>query len=69
MREIVAQMVAKHERAWLDESIPALDGMTPRECSEDPIAREKLERLLARLPEGDNPTQMSSKRLRFALGL
>jgi len=69
MREVVAQMVARHEQAWLDESIPALGGMTPRECAANPIARERLERLLARLPDGDDPTQMSATRLRFALGL
>lgn len=32
---------------WLDESIPALEGLTPREAAADPTHREQLERLLA----------------------
>jgi hypothetical protein len=34
---------------WLDESIPALGGLTPRQAAADPTRREQLERLLAEL--------------------
>jgi hypothetical protein len=32
---------------WLDEHVPALGGLTPREAAVDPTRREQLERLLA----------------------
>jgi hypothetical protein len=32
---------------WLDEHIPALGGLTPRQAANDPTRREQLERLLA----------------------
>lgn len=31
---------------WLDENVPALDGLTPRQAAADPTRREQLERLL-----------------------
>ena len=31
---------------WLDDKIPALDGLTPRQAAADPTRREQLERLL-----------------------
>jgi hypothetical protein len=31
---------------WLDEHVPALGGLTPREAAADPTRREQLERLL-----------------------
>jgi hypothetical protein len=69
VRRILAQYVAQHEASWLDDNIPALDGMTPRQCAADPVAREKLVRLLAQLPDIDDPTQMSARRLRAELGI
>jgi len=48
----------QHMMEWLDDSIPALDGLTPREAARLPRVRPKLELLLkefeqseARLPE------------------
>lgn len=48
----------RHMREWLDQAIPALDGLTPRQAARFPGARAKLETLLkefeqaeARLPE------------------
>ncbi len=46
MREGLRQFVAGHERRWLDESIAALGGRTPRQSELDPIGREQLEHLL-----------------------
>ncbi|MAT05490.1 MAG: hypothetical protein CL424_10660, partial [Acidimicrobiaceae bacterium] len=34
---------------WLDEEVPALGGVTPREAAADPTRRDQLERLLAEL--------------------
>jgi hypothetical protein len=39
----------ERERAWLDEQIPALGGLTPREAADDPTRREDLRALLNEL--------------------
>jgi hypothetical protein len=69
IRALLIAEVARHEREWLDASIPALDGRTPRDCVTDPLGREKLTRLLASFPDTDELTEMSPDRLRNALGL
>ena len=64
------EMIRKHEAAWLDESIPALAGRTPRQCADDPTRRPDLIRLLESFPQDDSqPGTMSPTRLRAALGL
>ncbi|MGQ0539509.1 MAG: YecA family protein [Gemmatimonadaceae bacterium] len=52
------QFREQHMKDWLDEAIPALDGLTPRDAARSPRIRPKLELLLkefdqteARLPE------------------
>lgn len=62
------QFIRQHEQAWLDESIPALAGVTPRQAAADPSRRDDLVRLLAGFPSGA-PGQMDPDRLRAALGL
>lgn len=47
MAEIEEQML----RQWIDESIPALGGMTPREAVETPEGRRKVLDLLAQFEE------------------
>lgn len=69
VQEAVAALVADFERSWLDESIPALGGITPREAAEDPTRREDLIRLLNTFPAAGKPTEMDGSRLRAALGL
>jgi tetratricopeptide (TPR) repeat protein len=62
--------ILKYEAAWLDDSIPALGGLTPRQCAEHPTRRPDLIRLLDSFPpETGEPGQMSATRLRSALGL
>jgi hypothetical protein len=62
--------VRTFEANWLDESIPALAGHTPRECATDPTRRPDLIRLLDSFPQDDGqPGTMSPARLRAALGL
>jgi hypothetical protein len=64
------EMVRDYEAAWLDESIPALAGRTPRQCADDPTRRPDLIRLLESFPHDDTrPGTMSPSRLRAALGL
>jgi len=76
---IPAEMVAglrqfreQHMRGWIDESIPALGGLTPRDAAQHPASRRKLETLLkefdqseARLPEEE---RIDLRWLREALG-
>jgi hypothetical protein len=42
-----AEIARQAQARWLDDSIPALDGLTPRQAAADPTRREQLERLLA----------------------
>jgi hypothetical protein len=65
--EVLAQVIAGYEESWLDESIPALGGLTPREAAEDPTRQPDLVQLLASLQESENG--MSPSRLAAALGL
>jgi len=71
IRAVLAEHVAGFERRWLDESIPALGGRTPRQAAADPVGREELVRLLASfpVPTGDELGAMDPDRLRVALGL
>lgn len=64
---LVAERIASMERDWLDESIPALGGLTPREALEDPTRRPDLLRLLNTMP--DSPNGFSAARLRAMLGI
>lgn len=65
----VDEMIRKHEANWLDESIPALGDVTPRQAAADPTRREDLIRLLDAFDRGDHRGAMSAERLRVALGL
>ncbi len=47
MAQLQAELKRQAQAGWLDEHIPALDGLTPREAAADPTRREQLERLLA----------------------
>jgi hypothetical protein len=64
------QFTLDYERKWLDESIPALGGHSPRECAGDPTRRADLILLLDSFPpDSGQPGTMSPDRLRAALGL
>ena len=72
--EALRAMEAEHHRRWLDESIPALGGLTPREAAKRKGGpRKALELLLAEI-EHDEATRLPEQRfdvgeLRRALGL
>ena len=68
-RAVMAELVGQYEQRWLDEPVPALRGMTPRDAAADPIGRVELQRLLDSFPDTDDPTEMSGRRLRRMLGL
>ncbi|WP_182359800.1 SEC-C metal-binding domain-containing protein [Tomitella gaofuii] len=67
--EALEEFVRDYERKWADESIPALQGRTPREAAEDPTTRDDVIRLLDSFPEATGPGGMSPARLREMLGL
>ena len=69
----VRQFREQHMKAWLDDSIPALDGLTPRHAATLPRMRPRLEVLLkeferseARLPPEE---RIDLRELQAALGL
>lgn len=51
IRAQIEQLMIAKEHEWLDESIPALGGRTPRDAVRDPIGREEVRQLLASWPE------------------
>jgi hypothetical protein len=52
--EVVKRMQAEHYRSWLDEEIPALGGLTPREAAKRKGApRKSLELLLAEIEHAE----------------
>ena len=57
------------EAAWLNESIPALRGLTPRQAAADPTRRDDLVRLLEEFAGFTGPGMMDVGRLRDALGV
>jgi len=70
----IAEMMKRRWAAWFDESIPALEGHTPRQAAKSEEGRELLEALLAdydrssqRMPgSASNP---NTSELRRELGL
>ena len=69
LAEAQAEFIRHYETRWLDESIPALGGCTPREAADDPTRRPDLVRLLDSFPVIDDGSAMNVVRLRAALGL
>ncbi|MGI9001646.1 MAG: SEC-C metal-binding domain-containing protein [Pseudonocardia sp.] len=68
----VEELQDRFERRWCDESVPALDGFTPRAAVADPTRRDDVERLIASFPEIDPATGafgLRPERLRALLGL
>ncbi|MFN7964529.1 MAG: SEC-C domain-containing protein [Acidobacteriota bacterium] len=44
--EVLREMKRQHSESWVDQKIPALGNLTPREAMHEPRARERLEALL-----------------------
>lgn len=64
---VLAEAILKFEKDWLDDSIPALDGITPRNAAADPTRRSDLIALLKSFPVVEDG--MSAQRIAQALGL
>ena len=74
VRAQITAMMQDHWKHWLDESIPALDGKTPRQASKTKEGRERLEALLFSFERrdggpGENLFAPNIARLRSELGL
>lgn len=63
---VLDEMARAHEQRWLDRSIPALGGKTPRDAAADDLLRPDLLTLLAEM--GDTGL-FDPDRIRAALGL
>ena len=70
MAAVMDEYIRGYETSWLDDEIPALAGLTPRQAAADPTRRPDLIALLTSFDtDEDMPGMMSAKRLRAALGL
>lgn len=71
VRELVEQKMREYEQRWVDEPIPALGGLTPRQALDDPTRREDLLALLREM-RADTPADalgMSAERIEALLGI
>jgi SEC-C motif-containing protein len=69
VQEAMRAYMREFEESWLDEALPALDGMTPREAVVDPTRRGDVERILADFAPRDDGFGMDPQRIRDLLGL
>ncbi len=71
--DALVQIQELMEQRWLDESVPALAGLTPRQAAADPTRRDELRRLIASFPADDGMPEgaftMRPARLRELLDL
>jgi hypothetical protein len=67
LQQALQEYVESYEQSWVQESIPALGGMTPREALDHPEKRRDLLYLLDDMP--DVAGGMSADRIRRLLGL
>ncbi|MDA8296652.1 MAG: hypothetical protein M0004_08725 [Actinomycetota bacterium] len=70
--EALARFIADAEERWVDEPVPALGGLTPRQAADDPTRREQLVALLHEFDRQRPPAGAASfdaGRLRARLGL
>lgn len=69
IRELADQKMREYEQRWVDEPIPALGGLTPRQALDDPTRREDLHALLREM-RADTPRDalgMSAERIEALL--
>jgi tetratricopeptide (TPR) repeat protein len=74
--EILAEFMRQKEREWVDEPVPALAGLTPRQALNDPTRREDLLALLrefeeqeSRMDDAGGMQTFKVERIRGLLGL
>lgn len=64
IREHLVEMISRHWESWVNESIPALGGRTPRDAVKTADGREAVEALLqdAERSRGQNPFMLEANR-------
>jgi len=70
--EALDAFIRQEEERWVDEPVPALEGLTPRQAAADPTRRKELLALLHefdRLPAPPGAATFDVARLRALLGL
>ena len=72
----VTEMISQHWAGWVDQEIPALGGISPREAVKTPDGREAVEALLEEAARGsgqddvlDTANRGGARRARELLGL
>ncbi len=72
-RAALREFKEKHMAAWVDEEIPALGGLTPREATARPATRSRLDLLLREMENHESALPVEERfdygRLREELGL
>jgi len=70
---VLRAVKARHYAKWADESLPALDGLTPREAAAKPKYRARLDSLLKEMERGENQVEPGRRfdfgKIRRALGM
>lgn len=72
VRELVERNIREYEDRWVDEPVPALGNLTPRQALDDPTRREDLFALLREMRSHEPPegaVGMSIDRLEQLLGI
>ncbi len=72
VRELVERSIREYEQRWVDESVPALGDLTPRQALDDPTRREDLLALLRGMRSHEPPEGaigMSVDRIERLLGI
>ena len=69
LEALVADHIRTLERRWVNEQIPALGGLTPRQALDDPTRRGDLLRLLDEMEGRSGVNGFDAGRLRALLGL
>lgn len=72
VRAAVEQFIAGYEERWVDDAVPALGGLTPRQALDDPTRREDLFALLREMRGHELPggaVRMSADRVERLLGI
>lgn len=63
------ERMREYEERWVDQPIPALGDLSPRQAAADDDRRRDLLRLLAEMESGSGPAGMDAGRVRSLLGL
>ena len=71
LAQALHEMLHKQYLAWLDTSLPVLQGQTPRQACRTPAGRQKVALLIRTMPDpvGPIPLQVPRQELLQALGL